>query len=578
MRHLSLLVGRRISTANLSRHTLGIVLVVSFFLAASSTAVYGATITWTGIAGDGMWDNGGNWEPQLVPGAGDDVIIGGGAAVSYANAQGNNGVPDSIRSLTLSAGSSVTFTSGLDSLIITNTLVLNDTSSVRLGSDNPLLPFVIGALRFRNAPAAIKGTGRIVFGLHQNNTLDFASTVSADKLTIESGVKIEGTRGFLIVASSNSLVNQGTISASVAGGSIAVNGGSNWINSGTIQVSNGSLGLHGSYWTNTGTIRVTGGALNLNGTFKMPEGISAAPGGIFSRTGGAVNLNGTLDNAGRTTTLNATTGSWNFAGTIDGGAIKAAAGFAFIADGYSSSLNGVTLDGSGGNPTPLDVRTNGGNVYISRNLMLLADPILYLGNSAGTTFGQLLDFGYSTAAGFTIGGRGKVVLGNSLNNQIRMYRSLPGPPSNPYNLVIGSSVTVEGTGYLWSMNDVVIEGTVTLNGNIQAGYLQKVVNKGTLSVGGASSIGRIDVGGDFTQSGVLNVKMTPTTFDQLVISGAATLGGKLNATVLGPVPPPRGRSFKVLSAASRTGTFAATSLPPFFVAQYVPTGVVLANP
>jgi hypothetical protein len=557
--------------SRLSRFILSLALVASSSLAlVHVNAVHAAAVTWTGAGLDGLWDNGANWSTQVAPGPTDDVVIGGSANVTFLNAQGNDGAPYTVSSLTLSGGSSLTIQSGPEGLSITNSLMLGDTSVVRIGGATQQ-----GSLIFRNAPATIGGTGRLVFGQHAQNALGFQSSVSSDKLTIGSGVTIEGAAGAIAVQTAgNSLINRGTISASTPGGNIRLNGGSNWVNTGTIQVSAGTLVLDGSYWTSSGSIRLTGGTLNLAGTFRLPDGLFGG-GGAFTRTGGSLAFSGTLDNVGRTTTLTSAIGSVDFTGSISGGTVKATAGNAFVAN-WSCSLTAV-LDGSGGNPSPLDLRTTGATVYVSHNLTLAGGAVLNMGNPAGTTTATIMDNGdYSGTVGLTIGGNGRIVMGNSLSNQIRLYRGGSGPNNN---LVINPGVPIEGTGYLWSMNDVINNGTVTLSGAMVAGYLQRVLNNGTLTVGSATSVGRIDVTGDFAQgsNALLNMKIsTASSFDQVVISGKATLAGALNVKLLGTAPPPN-NSWRVLSANPRTATFATTTVPAGFRVVYDGTGVVLAN-
>src|SRR5207247_8183225 len=173
---------------------------------------------------------------------------------------------------------------------------------------------------------------------------------AAGTLTLGAAAAIRGNTGTIggssYFGSTMTLINQGLISAEVAGHTITVpqaftnNGTSQATGGGTLNVNNltgsgsGSFALSGSggslilngtnyvfngltvaggtatlngTWSNTGTLSVTGGTLNLAGAFTT-AGI-----GTVTRTpsmAGTVNLTRTLNNAGATLTLNATTGSW----------------------------------------------------------------------------------------------------------------------------------------------------------------------------------------------------------------------------------------------------------------------------
>jgi hypothetical protein len=100
-----------------------------------------------------------------------------------------------------------------------------------------------------------------------------------------------------------------------------------------------------------------------------------------------------------------------------------------------------------------------------------------------------------------------------------------------------------------------ITGAATLNAS--------VTNSGTIDVGGGPGVaGTLTINGSFTQTstGALNVEVGGTTagsqFDQLVINGAASLGGTLNVSLLNGFVPTTGNTFPVLTFASRSGSFA----------------------
>jgi hypothetical protein len=86
----------------------------------------------------------------------------------------------------------------------------------------------------------------------------------------------------------------------------------------------------------------------------------------------------------------------------------------------------------------------------------------------------------------------------------------------------------------------------------------------------------LTIHGNYTQlaGGTLNSDIqdaAPGDFDQLLITGAATLAGTINVNVLGTVNS--GDQFVILTFASETGDFAAP--PPGFNEVFTATGLTL---
>jgi hypothetical protein len=124
-----------------------------------------------------------------------------------------------------------------------------------------------------------------------------------------------------------------------------------------------------------------------------------------------------------------------------------------------------------------------------------------------------------------------------------------------------------------------VAGGVQLNGgtmtsaaliDIQAGYLLgsgvingNVRNAGELYAGGWLTAGRLTINGNYTQTttAVLFIELAGpeagTQFDQLQVTGTATLDGTLSVSLLGGYFPAPGDAFAVLTFAGRVGDFAA---------------------
>ncbi|HSM23341.1 MAG TPA: autotransporter outer membrane beta-barrel domain-containing protein, partial [Anaerolineaceae bacterium] len=100
-------------------------------------------------------------------------------------------------------------------------------------------------------------------------------------------------------------------------------------------------------------------------------------------------------------------------------------------------------------------------------------------------------------------------------------------------------------------------GSGTLSSNL--------VNGGTVSPG--NSPGIITVDGDYTQEsdGFLEIELggdvAGTDYDQLQVTGAASLNGNLNVSLIDGFMPSNGDQFLILDAESLSGTFTTINLP-----------------
>ena len=175
-------------------------------------------------------------------------------------------------------------------------------------------------------------------------------------------------------------MNQGTITADAAGGTITIgNSNGTFANQGTVSAANGgTLTINGN-WSNAGAMNVNAGTLNLGGTFTTAGlGLDG-----FTRTGGTVNINGVLTGDLPST---AATGTWNLnGGQIRNGTVSATGGSSLVVTTTGNPvLDGVTV-ASG---TLIDM-TSGNNVtMIVRNSLVLNGSVA-IGKPDASTYGQL---------------------------------------------------------------------------------------------------------------------------------------------------------------------------------------------
>ncbi len=81
------------------------------------------------------------------------------------------------------------------------------------------------------------------------------------------------------------------------------------------------------------------------------------------------------------------------------------------------------------------------------------------------------------------------------------------------------------------------------------------VKQGRFAKTGRLGDTRFDTGAAFFNSGELEVQTGIVEFDRILIRGTATLGGALNLSLPNDYSPELGRSFQIVTADSRIGTF-----------------------
>lgn len=290
------------------------------------------TRTWTG-SNSSDWSDGNNWSPAGVPGSGDTAIISSGsviltndvlvksvtlsggtlgitngsltteanAALSGGTVSGGRLVATNGASLIVNGGGTldgVTVNGVLDvgdsywwpTLTVTNGLVLNGTALVGGPTNNSNL----GGINFAGTQT-LSGNGTVVFGQYDQadegwyNFLRLANAGAT--LTIGPGITVRGQNGVIGPVSGTSgggptnvtIINQGTISADVARGTITIDAQLFTNNGVTEALNGGTLNVNGSF-DNNGFIGVSG-IVNLPGpsggstlTFGPPPAYFFGPG------------------------------------------------------------------------------------------------------------------------------------------------------------------------------------------------------------------------------------------------------------------------------------------------------------
>ena len=557
-----------------------VLLLAAFALGAAFCPIISlaAAVSWVGGSGD--WNTAANWSTGALPGTNDDVVIGSGPGITVTHSSGEHTVRSLMSQqafqltggtlavsntaqvnnvLTISGGAlaqatvlqgtngasfvvaggtldGVTVNGTLDvgnsrngaNLTVTNGLTLNGTALV----GNPTTEW-FGLISFSGSQS-LMGNGTVVFGIDGDNYVYLVD--SGTTLTFGPGITVHGQNGN-IGNGNGSVVNQGTISADVAGGTITI---------------------FAQPFTNQGLVESVAGKLNIAGT------LSTGGLGNFQSGGGPLVLSGALDNTGQTLVLNGSTNTLTLqGGTILGGTVVTTNGGSLVVWSTGSLQGGLAVNGV------LDV----GNSYNEAVLAVFGGGLALngtalVGNPTNDSAGQI-QFGIGNA---TLGGNGTVVFGHSSANTLRMDTESDNP-----TLTIGPGITVHGQNGTIEGNAVVNQGTIsadvaggTIRINVQfnnTGTLSAPI--GTLSFSGSPSLagGAINVGIGGLSSSV-----------QINFGGGVSLGGVLDVSLNDDYLPTTGDAFTLLTYRSRSGAFSAVNLPTEAVWQIsnAPTALIIA--
>jgi len=253
---------------------------------------------------------------------------------------------------------------------------------------------------------------------------------------------------------------------------------------------------------------------------------------------------------------------WN-GGTITGNGtttIEASAEPVYIQDGTTQHiLNGHTLT----NKAEADWTI--GNVVLTNNAVIINDGIF---NALGT-------YSMTGTANESFTNNGSFVKDNLGTTTTTTTVDIPFTNNGTVSIVAGNLNFLQGIDN--GENAVINLGDGTLNPGdtldlasddslIGSGTLAaNLVSSGTVSPG--NSAGSITVQGDYTQSadGILEIELggtgAGTEYDQLIVTGTATMAGTLNVSLINGFIPQVGDSFTILPYGTRSGGFSTLNLP-----------------
>jgi hypothetical protein len=549
-----------------------------------------STVTWTGAAGDGNWDNPANWSGGVLPGPNNDVVIhNGGTAPLTINHSANQ--YDTIRSLVVTggnvtlnlisgtldlsgggsdgtfsvsqaAGNSVILDGGVlkDALVTADTTIsspFNTTSEIIGGQLNgtinvgPIATLTVAGRGTNN------GTIQGGFGAFINLQVGAGWTNGA------SGVIT--LNGAIMSLSGAGVTNAGTITIT-SFGDLSINS-DGFVNSGVIQASgSSSVSIGGAGWTNTAAGRITVGASGKTDSSNLSllndwtnNGSIAAFGGTTLQLGDLLSISASDPAAGSdawvnngtitATSANVSLGGWLTYTATNLNSLSLAGDTVSLIGTLDNRGHTLTLGGSASfSPASWKLaggRIDGGTIATTNGAALVAtssggtlDGVTNTGVIQDTNFSKLALVGawVNAATGvITVSGFSAIQLGDLLN----ISASDPAAGSDAWvnNGVISiSNSTVSLGGWLTytatNLNSLSLAGnTVNLVGTLD--------NRGqTLTLGGSASFspgswtmagGRID-GGTVASANGAALKAIFTPSGLLGTLDGVTLNGTLDMT------------------------------------------------
>lgn len=528
------------------------------------------TCTWDGSESTD-WAIAGNWSCVQVPGVDDDVVIPSGtpnppiiAAMSSVT----------VNSITINSGATSTILNGsgvnAGTWTINGNLTANATSDIYIN-----LPTLNGGAMNVSSTGSLTKLGTenfFIFAAFEN-----AGTVSGASGATYTGnivLKRGGTNTGIFQGESLYLdddVGSGQIYDFDSGSELRIN---------KLYIRGGAVNIQGKYYppNNTGTILsiqpYSGTCMitcETDGNFvKMPENIIISSGGKLILENQTYDYylpklyldnNSELQNLGN---LHITTQILLYGGKISGNGTTAVEDPAVFTIGLSTS-NGSTLD----DQTLINNSTANWN---AKNITL----------SNGAEFKNIGTFNANATTTMT-GGTTEVFTNNG------SFTKNTADTTTTMNIPFTNNGTVQVTAgeLVFMLAGGTYDPGETLNlgsGEVLAGsgtLAANLVNSGTVSPG--ASPGVITVEGDYTQSpdGVLEIQLGGTTpgtgHDQLVVTGAATLNGILNVSLIYGFEPQVGDSFIILPYGTRSGEFSTLNLPEEYQwdFDYTSSGVIL---
>jgi len=579
----------RRSLCNTLRIILALAVALSF-LAGTNKPVQAETCTWEGD-GSTDWMLAGNWTCGHVPGSTDAVNI--PVVTNFPVIYTNVDIPTPpVLSLTIDPGAFLTINQGM--ALDATTMTVNGTL-VAIAESSPIFINVFtqtGVVNVGSDGAITKQGADYLFIYSAFNNAGSVSGTSLGTYTggvslIRGGTHTGIIQGEKLFVGNNDYASGQTFNFN-AGSQIRVN---------QLHAKGGTVNIYGTFSQpeNTGTalfVQPTSGTSTVYfktgvGILKMPEYFFINYGGKLILESQAYNYNmnklnldynGELQNLGN---LYVTSRFLWDAGELTGNGtttVDAAATFTMGMSVYSQ--NDFTLDdqtlinNSTANWNKRDLTLANSATFVN-NGTFNANATTTMTGGETVTFTNNGTFFKNTPATTTTMNVGFINDGDVQINEGNLEFPLGMDNGDDTTIVLNGGRLDPGDELLLESGDSLIgSGTLTAN----------LVNAGTVSPG--ASPGIITVDGDYTQQadGILEIQLggtTPSLFDRLIVTGAASMAGTLNVTLLPGFSPQEGDTFFIVNhLTSGTGNFSIENLPDLpgslmFEIDYADPGVTL---
>ncbi|MGO4882494.1 MAG: beta strand repeat-containing protein [Bryobacteraceae bacterium] len=504
---------------------------------------------------------------NLITGTSSSFTLTNGSTIEGSGTISNMGI---VNTGTISANQSVPL------LILPSSLGLNNqgTLSVSTGDTMQIGTSAGGALTNLSGTTLTGGTytvgGTMQFGASGASIVTDAANISLTG----AGAQMLNFGGSSLLTNLATISNGGSFTLGTGWGTFTTTG--NFTNDGALSVGAKDkfiVDLSDSLTNFSGTT-LTGGTYKITGTLEFKGANIVTNDASITLTGAGSKIDG----------KGGANGLANFA--VNNGSFILGKGRSFTTAGNFTN-NGLLTVGAGdtfdvnGNLTNFSGNTlNSGNYNVSG--ILEFDNASIVTNAATITLGSttakienqsaanaMLGFTTNTSTGkFTLSGNaGLTTTGGSFSNAGTVTVDtgstfIIGGSSYNYTQTAGTT-TVDGTlagastGSL-DLNGGNLYGTGSLNYGVS--------DSATITPGNSStSEGKLQVNGTYAQnsSGALDVTIGGTTagtnYDQLNVSGTASLNGTLNISLAHGYTPTVGTTFDILNASSVTGSFSTVN-------------------
>jgi hypothetical protein len=425
------------------------------------------------------------------------TVIDAGGGFSFASGTGTLNDVTYKGNLSLAAsGAAVTLTGGTE--VANGSISVTGSGAELLLQGSETLNNTMISLGAAGQAAAI-GTGD-TFLASNATTATLGASVTVQQTGLYAALQAWAFSPFAGFGLSDTLVNQGTITAAVGGGQLAITGYGTFVNQGSIALSGGdalvvnaqdfantgamtigasssaTLGAAGPFygqppaWSNAGAILVKGGTLTLLGS------VTTSQLGTFQETGGLVVLGGTLSNTGNTVVIGASAGlaEVSLTGTVIGGTITDSSSALSVGNAGTAMLENTTYHGT------LALTQAGALLNVRGGLAVTSGQVVISGAGSALDFIGTQTFNGTSVSIGAAGQAASIKVGHDYSS------------SGGSTLTLGSALSIAQTG------------TLAAIGTADEAAGDAIVNAGTITA--SFALGTLTLGGqDFVNQGHINV-------------------------------------------------------------------------